>query len=81
MAVLKPTRMSKPDLVEAALVIILAIWVISVLWLINTALQQEVISSLTIESLSMFFLAFSTVVLLVIAIIMADIRKEIKGAY
>jgi hypothetical protein len=29
----------------------------------------------------MFFLAFSTVVLLVIAIIMADIRKEIKGAY
>ncbi|HKZ49410.1 MAG TPA: hypothetical protein VJ110_00165 [Candidatus Nanoarchaeia archaeon] len=81
MAVLRPTRTSKPDLIEATLVITLAVWVISVLWLINTALKQTVITSLTIDSLTMFFMAFATVVLLVVAIIMADVRKELRGAY
>ncbi|MEM2874143.1 MAG: hypothetical protein QW063_01695 [Candidatus Nanoarchaeia archaeon] len=81
MAVLKETKITKPDLVEASLVIILAIWIITVLWLINSALKQGIVSILTIESLSMFFLAFTSIVTLVVAVILADIRKEFKEKY
>ena len=81
MAVLRRTKLSKPDVVEASLVIILAIWIIAVLWLINTALQQEIISILAIDSLTMFFTAFISIVLIVTTIILADIRKELKRAY
>ena len=81
MAVLKNTKVTKPDIVEATLVTILAVWIIAVLWLINTALRQGTISLLTIDSLSMFFLAFISITTLVIAIILADVRKEMKEVY
>ena len=81
MALFKPTRVTKPDAVEATLVLILAIWVVAILWLINTALASKIISTLTIDSLAMFFTAFMSIVLLVIAILLADIRKELKGSY
>lgn len=81
MAVLRETKITKPDLVEASLVIILAAWIVVVLWLINSALKQGTISIMTIESLSMFFLAFISIVILVIAVLLADVRKEFKEKY
>ena len=81
MAVLKDTKITKPDLVEASLVMILALWIIAVLWLISSALRQGTISLLTIDSLAMFFLAFISITVLVIGVILADIRKEMKGVY
>ncbi|MCX6775098.1 MAG: hypothetical protein NTY99_03360 [DPANN group archaeon] len=81
MAVLKETKITKPDLVEATLVVILALWIITVLWLISTALKQGMISLLTIDSLAMFFLAFISITVLVIAIVLADVRKELKEVY
>ena len=80
MGLLRPTRTSKPDAVEATLVVTLAIWVVSVLWLINMGLSQNIISQLTIDSLTMFFAAFSSIVFLVIAVLLANIRKELRGA-
>ena len=81
MGILKTTSVTRPDLVEATLVIILTIWIVAVLWLINLGLKAEVITLLTIESLTMFFVAFMSISVLVIAVILADIRKEIKSAY
>jgi hypothetical protein len=81
MALLKETKVTKPDVVEATLVVILALWIITVLWLISTALKQGTISLLTIDSLAMFFLAFISITILVIAIVLADIRKEMKEVY
>ncbi len=81
MAVLKETKITKPDLVEATLVAIMTLWIITVLWLISAALKQGTISLLTIDSLSMFFLAFISITLLVIAVVLADVRKEMKEVY
>jgi hypothetical protein len=81
MALLKETKVTKPDVVEATLVVILALWIITVLWLISTALKQGTISLLTIDSLAMFFLAFISITMLVIAIVLADVRKEMKEVY
>jgi hypothetical protein len=81
MALLKQTKITKPDFVEASLVLILACWVTAVLWMLQKAITAEVISMLTMESLNVIFLAFTTIVLLVIAVILADMRKELKGVY
>jgi len=81
MAVLKRTKITKPDFAEVSLVIVLAFWIIAVVWLLKSAITATIISVLTMESLNVIFLAFTTIVLLVIAIILADIRKELKGVY
>ena len=81
MALLKQTKITKPDFVEASLVLILACWIIAVIWLLKSAITAKIISIYTMESLNVIFLAFTTIVLLVIAVIMADIRKELKGVY
>ena len=81
MAILKHTKITKPDFIEASLVIILAMWIIAVLWLLSKAITADIISVITMEAMSVIFLAFTTIVLLVIAVILADIRKELKGAY
>ena len=81
MALLKQTKITKPDFVEASLVLILACWIVAVIWLLRSAITAKVISIFTMESLNVIFLAFTTIVLLVIAVIIADIRKELKGVY
>ncbi len=81
MAILKQTKITKPDFVEASLVLILACWIIAVIWLLKAAITATIISIYTMESLNVIFLAFTTIVLLVIAVILADIRKELKGVY
>ena len=81
MALIKQTKITKPDFVEATLVIVLALWTIIVMWLLQKAITATIISSLTMESLVVIFTAFMTIILLVIAVILADIRKELKGVY
>lgn len=81
MALIKHTKITKPDFIEATLVIILAFWIIAVLWMLRNAITASIISILTMESLNVIFLAFTTIILLVIAVILADIRKELKGVY
>jgi hypothetical protein len=81
MPILKKTKITKPDFVEAALVMILAFWIIIVLWLLQKAVTATIISVLTMESLMVIFTAFITIVLLVLAVILADIRKEMKEVY
>jgi len=81
MAILKHTKITKPDFIEASLVIILAGWIVAVLWLLQKAITAEIISILTMESLVVIFMAFTTIILLVVAVILADIRKELKGVY
>ena len=81
MAIIKQTKITKPDFVEATLVIVLALWTVLVMWMLQKAITATIISSLTMESLVVIFTAFMTIVLLVIAVILADIRKELKGVY
>ncbi len=81
MAIIKRTKITKPDFVEATLVIVLALWTVLVMWMLQKAITATIISSLTMESLIVIFTAFMTIVLLVIAVILADIRKELKGVY
>jgi ABC-type multidrug transport system fused ATPase/permease subunit len=81
MALIKQTKITKPDFVEATLVIVLALWTIIVMWLLQKAITAIIISSLTMESLVVIFTAFMTIIMLVIAVVLADIRKELKGVY
>ncbi len=79
MALLHPTKVKQPDVVELGLIAILVVWSISVLWLIQKAVTARVLEILSWTSLTTIFIAFSSIVLLVIAIILADIRKELKS--
>ncbi len=81
MALLRPHTTTKPDLIEALLVIILAIWTIVSMWLIEKAVSFQIQSLLTWQSLTTFFAAFISIIILVIAVLIADIRKEIKELY
>ena len=81
MVVLKQTKVTAPDFVEALLIIILAIWVLIVLWLIERAITFDIQSIITWQSLTTFFAAFASIIVLVIAVLVADIRKEIKELY
>jgi len=81
MALLKPVKATRPDMVEALLVIILAVWTIVSMWLLDKAIGFEVQSIITWQSLTTFFAAFTSIIVLVIAVILADVRKEIKELY
>lgn len=81
MAIIKQTKVTKPDLVEALLVIILAIWIIVTLWLLERAISFQIQSIITWQSLTTFFASFVSIIVLVIAVLIADIRKEIKELY
>jgi len=81
MEIIKPTKTTKPDFIEASLILILAIWIVATLWLLDKAMNFDIQSLLTWESLGTFFTAFGTIAVLVVAIIVADIRKEVKEMY
>jgi len=78
MALLHPTRIKQPDITELGLIAVLVVWSLSVLWLIQRAVTAKVLELLSWTSLTAIFIAFSSIVLLVIAILLADIRKELK---
>lgn len=81
MALFRPVKSSKPDSVEALLVIVLAVWTIVTMWLLERAISFQVQSLITWQALSTFFLAFMSIIVLVIGIILADMRKEMKELY
>jgi len=81
MEIIKQAKITKPDMIEASLIVILAMWIISVLWLLDKAMNFEVQTLLTWQSLTTFFAAFASIAILVIAILVADIRKEVKDMY
>ncbi len=75
------TKITKPDIVEITLILILAVWSIITLWLLEKAITFPLLNSITWQSLTTLFAAFASIVLLVIAVLVADIRKEIKHSY
>ena len=81
MEIIKPIKTTKPDFIEASLILILAIWIVATLWLLDKAMNFDVQSLLTWQSLSTFFTAFASIAVLVVAILVADIRKEVKEMY
>ena len=81
MDIIKKTKISQPDFIEIILIVVLAVWSVSAFWLLTKAMSFTVLSSITWESLNSFFLAFLTIVVLVVAVLLADVRKEIKGLY
>ncbi|MEM4248096.1 MAG: hypothetical protein QXH80_02420 [Candidatus Nanoarchaeia archaeon] len=81
MEIVKRATITKPDMIEASLIVILAIWIVAVLWLLDKAMIFEVQSLLTWQSLATFFTAFASISVLVVAVLVADIRKEVKEMY
>ena len=81
MSIIHKTRVQKPDWVEFGLVIILAVWGISVIWLLQKVVTARSFELLSWTSLQTFFVGFISIVLIAIAILLADIRKEIKEIY
>lgn len=75
------TKIKKPDAVELGLVIVLAIWSLSVIWLLERAITAQFIEVISWMSLTAFFAGFASVMVVVLAILVADIRKEIKELY
>lgn len=70
------TRYNNPDAIEVILVVALAIWTISVFYLLRQAATFGDIGSIVSwTSLSAFFTGFGSIALIVIAIMVADIRK------
>lgn len=78
---LHKTKIKKPDAIELGLVIVLAIWSLSVLWLLERVITAQTMELLSWMSLIAFFAGFASVIVVVIAILVADIRKEIKELY
>ena len=70
------TKMKGPDLVEVGLIGISAIWTIVTLALLRQAATMPEINLISWTSLTAFFVGFGGIVLLVIAILLADIRKK-----
>jgi len=68
---------SDPDLVELVLVVVLAVWTVSVFYLLRQAATLVEINLVSWASLTTFFTGFSSIVLIVIAVIVADMRKEV----
>ncbi len=77
---LKPTVIRDPDIIELVLVGILAIWTVSIMLLIRQAVVTVAgFNMLSWTSLTTFFMGFTSIVALVIAVLVADIRKELVG--
>ncbi len=71
-------RQDKPDFVEGGLLAVLTVWIVSVLYLINQASTAVSMSELSWISLTTFFTAFSSVVLLVVAILLARMIRRLR---
>ncbi len=65
------------DFIEKGLLGILAVWSLAVLYLVNQAATAE-LNVLSWVSLTTFFNGFSSVVLIVIAILLARIGKNLR---
>lgn len=74
---LRQTVIKDPDMIELVLIGILAIWTVSTILLIRQAITVTGFNMLSWTSLTTFFVGFLSIVALVVAIIVADIRKEI----
>ena len=71
-------RMSDQEaFVEKGLLGILVVWIVAVLYLINQAASAE-LNVLSWISLTTFFSGFSSVVLIVIAILLARIKRDLR---
>ncbi len=74
---LRRTIIREPDIIELVLIGILAIWTVSIILLIRQAITVTGFNMLSWTSLTTFFIGFTSIVALVIAVIVADIRKEV----
>ena len=63
--------------VEKGLLGILVVWIVAVLYLVNQAATAE-LNVLSWVSLTTFFSGFSSVVLIVIAILLARIKRDLR---
>jgi len=65
------------NFIEKGLLGILAVWILAVLYLVNQAATAE-LNVLSWVSLTTFFSGFSSVALLVVAILLARIGRNLK---
>jgi hypothetical protein len=75
---LAQTKVNNPDLIELVLAGVLVIWTLSSFLLLNQAATLNTPNLISWTSLTTFFVGFSSIVLIVIAIILADIRKSLS---
>jgi hypothetical protein len=75
---IKKTVIKNPDIVELGLISVLVVWSISAFMLLQQAANLGIASGLlSWTSLIAFFTGMCSVILIVIAIIVANIRKEL----
>ena len=75
---IRPTVIKNPDFIELGLIGVLVIWSISAFMLLQQASEIGLVNGLlSWTSLTAFFTGMCSVTLIVIAIILADIRKEL----
>ncbi len=68
---------NQQEFIERGLLGILAVWIIAVLYLVNQAATAE-LNVLSWVSLTTFFSGFSSVALIVVAILLARIGKNLR---
>ena len=69
--------LDQENFIEQGLLAILAVWIVAVLYLVNQASNAE-LNVLSWVSLTTFFSGFSSVVLIVIAILLARIKRDLR---
>ena len=65
-----------PNLVQSVLVLILAVWTISVFYLLRQASTFAINNLVSWTSLTAFFTGFGSIALIVIAVLLADLRRN-----
>lgn len=72
----KPLEIRQPGIIDGILTIILAIWIITVFVILNRTLPLTDIY-IGLSSITAFSVLFCSIVLIMIAIILEDIRKKL----
>ena len=75
----KVNDINKPGIVDGVLILVLVIWIITLFVILNKTLPLDTFATAGLSSITAFSALFSSIMLIIIAIILEGIRREIKG--
>ena len=75
---MKKTEIKRPNIVEIFLTLVLVIWIVMIGALIRIVIQNVDLAWGGFITLGAFFMMFISIMLIVVAILLEGIRKELK---
>jgi chromate transport protein ChrA len=74
----KSDLLTKPGIVDGVLILVLVIWIITVFVILNKTLTADNITA-GLLSITAFSTLFSSIMMIIIAVLLEGIRKEIRS--